>query len=449
MPQERNRVLTPLKRMGSFKEIHLGLTRKAAVDDARTFLERERALKGSACTLGTDHLAVLRLLVKKDLTGAFEKLVDTNPFAAITGRLCAEPYAETQVFNRQSERISVRAIERFLADHVKVKPPVSSPRLKQKVAVIGSGPSGLMAAWELSKKGYRVSVFDQARIAGGSLAFGWPEFLLPFNVMEQVIRFLTERGIVVELNTVFGRNITLAGLKDAGFKAVILATGAGVSTPLDISGGSVAGVFGASDLLRAWRESRLEGDAMNAFFPAGKKIVVAGGGLAGLHIARIGVRLGREVLVVLSGSDADMKADAWLVREAAEEGIKFKTFMRPEKIQEDALGCFKALVCRPVDYRVDKEGRLSVVADDETEITFEADTLIVAAGNEANTLFYRTQPGLTFKEDGSLLLKADSTSTELRGVFAAGAVIDPLSGLLEAMVSGKRAAVEADHYLSV
>ncbi len=434
--------------MGSFKEIHLGLTRKTAVDDARTFLERERALKGSACALGTDHLAVLRLLVKKDLTGAFEKLVDANPFAAVTGRLCAEPYAETQVFNRQSERISVRAIERFLADHVKVKAPTALARSKQKVAIIGSGPSGLMAAWELSKKGYRVTVFDQARMAGGSLAYGWPEFLLPFEVMEQVVRFFTERGIVLELNTIFGRNITLAGLKDAGFKAIVLATGVGVSTPLGISGECAGGVMGAVDLLRAWRESRFGVDAMNTFLPVGKKVIVAGGGLAGLHAARICVRLGREVLVVLSGSDADMKADAWLVREAAEEGIKFKTFMRPEKIQEDASGCFKALVCRPVDYRVDKEGRLSVVADDETELAFEGDTLIVAAENEANTLFYHTQPGLTFKEDGSLVLKADSTSTELRGVFAAGAVAVPSIGLLETILSGKKAAADADHYLS-
>lgn len=449
MPQERNRVLSPVKRLGSFKEIHLGLTRKSAVDDARTFLERERSLKGNACLLGTDHVAVLRLLVKKDLTGAFEKLVEANPFAAVTGRLCAEPYAETKVFNRQSELISLRSIERFLADHVKVKPSGVSSRPRQKVAVIGSGPSGLMAAWELSKKGYRVTVFDQARLAGGSLAFGWPEFLLPFDVTERLIRFFTERGIFFELNTIFGRNLTLSGLKDTGFKAIVLATGAGVSGVLDIPGGSAAGVMGAPDLLRAWREARMGGDAMNAFLPVGKKVIITGGGWAGLHAARICVRRGRDVIVIVSGSDADMKADAWLVREAVEEGIKFKTFMRPEKIQEDASGFFKGLVCRPVDYRVDKEGRLSVAADDDIEMVFEGDTLIVSTENEANTLFYRTQPGLAFTANGSLALRPNSLSTELKGVFAAGALVAPAAGLLEVIISGKQAALEADQYLSV
>jgi glutamate synthase (NADPH/NADH) small chain len=447
MPQERSRVVAPVRRTRSFEEVHLGISRREAVEDARIFLEREGSVKGGPCPLGTDHFALLRALAKKDLPGALALLLETDPLPGVTGRLCDEPFSETQVFNRNGMQISLRAFERFLADQVKMPVWPVPVKWKQRVAVIGAGPAGLSAAWMLAKSGYKVTLIDAQRLLGGSLTFGWPEFVLPFHVITTIAQTMAARGIAFMPNTILGRNMSVQELFDQGFAAVVLATGAGVARSLGIPGEKAAGVMPAGDFLKCWREARLGALPQDIDVPVGKKVLVAGPGAAGVHAARVLLRKGHDVTVIVNGPESELKADASGVREAVEEGVKFKTFMRPGKIVEDHTGSVKGLVCRPIDYRIDLAGKLSLVADTDTDVLFEADTVLVAAGGSPDTLFYADTPRLMRTQDGAVIMDRANAATSVEGVFAAGAVTDPSMGLAEAMVSGKNAAFNVDRFL--
>jgi glutamate synthase (NADPH/NADH) small chain len=448
MPEERARVLAPAQRVRAFKEVVLGLSPSDAVENARIYLERERALKGQPCPLGTDHLALVRLVARGTpaaMAQALELLLKTNALPEVTGRLCAEVFEETLCQNRKGERVSLRAIERFLVEHYKVPAgSLSSDASRPKVAVIGSGPSGLCAAWALLQGGYRVTVFDSASCIGGTLSYGHAEFEFAPSALEALIRRFQSAGVEFVTDFIFGRAATPVDLFEEGFGAVLVAAGIGLPGTLEIPGESAGGVMTADDLLKAvnWRRE-------DPRLWLGEKVVIVGDTDPAFSCARIARRIGRDVTVVVRGPETHVKANPMFVRHGIEEGVKLKAFTNPAAVLTGPDGCVTGLGCRYLDYRMDTKGRMVLVEDETAEFTLEADTLITAAGWDANTLFLRDIPGLEFNVDGSLRTKPEFAETSLRGVFAAGGVVEPAMSLTDAMLSGTRAAQEIDKYLSL
>lgn len=442
MPQERTRVLAPAGRVRSFKEVVLGLGRAEAVENAKIYLERERALKGRPCPLGTDHPAVLRLVAKGDRQGALALLLKTNPFPEVTGRLCPEIFEETLCQNRRGDRVSLRAIERYLADNVALKQISSLGSRKTKVAVIGSGPAGLSAAWTLAGLGYSPTVYEAAPFPGGTFGYRFGPVQLPPKVLQGILRRFKNAGIAFLTDFLFGRAALPAELLEQGFGAVLVATGVSAARPLGITGEGVGGVIPADVFLKAvnWRAEDPE-------LWLGRKVIVVGEIDPAFAVARTAIRLGRKVTVVVRGPETHVQANPMFVRHAVEEGIQLKAFTSPVGILAGPDGCVQGIVCRYLDYRMDNNGRMVMVADGAGEFTLDADTVITAGGWEPDTLFLRDIPGLEFNADGSIRTKPESAATALPGIFAAGGVVEPDMSLTDTILAGTRAAQEIDEKL--
>lgn len=442
--------------MGSFKEVVLGLNSRDAVENAKIYLERERALKGQPCPLGTDHMGVVRLVARGQMVPALELLLASNPLPEATGRLCPEIFEETLCQNRKGERVSLRAMERFLADHYKIKDPLPSAgkirnslplvgRVREgggsraKVAVIGSGPAGLSAAWTLVKAGYGVTVFESAAYLGGTLSYGYGEFQFPSRTMQAIIERMRLAGVEFVTHFLFGRMASAQDLIEQGFAAVLVATGVGVCRAMGIVDENAGGVITADEFLKAinWR-----GEDPGLWL--GRKVLVIGESGPAFACARIAIRVERDVTVVIRGPETHVKALPMFVRHAVEEGVKCKAFTKPAKIMVGNNGCVKALGCSYLDYRMDQKGRMVLTEDDSAEFTLEADTVINATGWDSNTLFLRDISGFEFNADGSLRTRSECAETMLAGVFAAGGVVEPEMSLTDAMLSGIRAAREID-----
>jgi glutamate synthase (NADPH/NADH) small chain len=406
-------------------------------------------VKGEGCPLGTDIFAVLRPLAKGDVVAAFEKLLETNPLPGVTGRLAPEMYAETQVFNKKGERISLRAVERFLADHTKVRKSVErSQKLKQKLVIVGSGPTGLSAASRFIRHGYQVTVLESSHVLGGSLSYLYPEFRLPARVVEAALSYLGQSGVEFTTNAILGQDVALEELLDKDCSAVLLTCGAGVPKSLGLPGEEAAGVIAVEDFLklRHWMKAGIPPYATP--LDMGQKVVIAGAGERAFDAARILVRLGRTVTIVIEGSESHLGVDPEMARLAAEEGVKVRTFARPKKVLADQSGCVKGLACQQLDYRIDANGALHIVEESDVELTLEADTVLTTAGVEADTLFLKGTDGLTFGPDGVLGTAPGSAATPVRKVFAAGRVVDLSLTLLERIMAGRKAASEIENFLT-
>lgn len=435
--------------MGTFEEVHLGLSKSEAVENAKIFLERERAVKGVSCPLTEDYFSVLKLLAANKIREAAVKLIESNPLPGITSRLAPEFFVETQVFNRKGERISLRAIERFLSEKVHRRSQSFHGTRQLKVAIIGAGLSGLTAAAFLNRLGYVVTILESSSCLGGSLASVYPEFRLPVKTLDKVLNQLSLDGVKFRINVLFPRVSPPEELFDeGGFSAILLASGAGVSEILGIPGENAAGVLSAAKMLALTRAMHAGRKPYTTPSFLGARVVVIGHNEMAFDAARTAVRLGKKVVIVINGSEADIRVSADIVRESADEGVKFKTFSAPIRVLADAMGCVKSLVCRHSDYRVDGEGRLTVVEQDDAEFEIEADTILVARGMQANTLFVSEVSGLDLNLDGSVWVKPDSSYTSVRKIFACGHVVRPGALLLDVMNNARRASMEIHHFLT-
>jgi glutamate synthase (NADPH/NADH) small chain len=449
MSQERTRAVSPAKRVRTFEEVYLGLTRNEAIENARIYLERENSVKGQGCPLGTDFFAVLRPLAKGDAASALEKLLETNPLPGVTGRLAPEVYVETQAYNKKGERISLRSIERFLSDSARVRKTAERPlKSKQKIVIVGSGPTGMSAAFRIIRRGYHVVVLESSHVLGGSLSYLYPEFRLPSKVVEEALNYLSESGVEFTTNAILGRDVVLEEMLDKDCSAVLLCCGAGVPRSLGIPGEESAGVVAVEDFfkMRHWMKAGIA--PYSTPLVVGPKVVIVGGGERVFDAARILVRLNRAVTIVIEGSESHLGVDAEMARVASEEGVTVRTFARPKSVQADQSGCVKGLVCHQLDYRIDSEGNLRIVEEPDAEFMLPADTVMTASGEGAGSFFLKETGGLQFSPEGTLATVRGSAMTTCRKVFAAGRVVNTNLSLLERIQAGLNAAGEVENFLT-
>jgi glutamate synthase (NADPH/NADH) small chain len=443
------------ERIKNFKEVPYGYSEEVAVSEAERCLQCKNPRCVQGCPVGINIPGFIKKIKEKDFQAAAAVLKDKNSLPAVCGRVCPqeEQCEKLCIVGIKNEPVAIGRLERFAADwegknssdQVKPAPPTGP-----KVAVVGSGPSGLTVAGELVKKGYRVTIFEAFHQPGGVLMYGIPEFRLPKAIVQREIDYLKKLGVEIQLNVVVGRTITIEELMNKeGYQAVFVGSGAGLPYFLNIPGENLNGVYSANEFLT---RTNLMGAYMfpNWHTPIkiGKKVAVVGAGNVAMDSARTALRLGaEEVYIVYRRSEQEMPARNEEVEHAREEGIKFHLLTNPVEILGDESGWVQGLKCVKMELgEPDDSGRRRPVPIPNSEFTFPVDIVIVAVGQGPNPLIPRTTEGLAASKWGNII--ADEVgATSIPGVFAGGDVVTGAATVIKAMGAGKVAAAAIDEYI--
>jgi glutamate synthase (NADPH/NADH) small chain len=444
-------VQQPDKRVKNFAEVVLGLRKNKAIEAAKLFLEREQIILGQGCPLETEIFEFLRFVSKGDFFAAVLKIKESNVLPAITGRFSQEPYEETKIYNKEGGLISLRSLERFVADYCegKLSPSEVASSKKKNVAVIGSGLLGLTAAAKLKSLGYGVSVFECLDQLGGSLRYAIPEFRLPKNILDSEIQFIESLGVKFIRNALVGQNISLDGLLSDGYSAVYLSEGLNVPKTLNIPGENAAGVLYAENFLK--KINLMHAQEYPRYFTKlslGKRVVVIGEGSEAVDCARICRRLNREVKIVLRSTEDDMLINPHFCGHAKAEGVLLETLANPVEIKVDKSGEVCGVLCQRLDYADEHNNDqwiLKEVPDSDFEI--EADTIIIASGSKINNKFFEFQE-IKVNKEREVWTKKDSSLTSKDAVFVGGVDLDGGASVIDTMLSAKRVASQIDQYLT-
>ncbi len=471
MPKTKYKEQPPEKRVKNFNEVTLGYTEEEAVREASRCLDCKKPYCVSGCPVEIDIPHFIRLIKTKKFGEAARVLREKNNLPAVCGRVCPQ---ETQcekvcVLSGKGEPVAIGRLERFAADHEINKsivgtrnpelgtrtetdePRTTSPGPRIKVAIIGSGPAGLTCAADLAKKGYDVTIFESLHKAGGVLIYGIPEFRLPDRVVNVEINYIKNLGVKVVLNAIIGRTFTVEHLREKGFKAFFVATGAGLPYFMNIEGENLNGVYSANEFL-----TRI--NLMKAYlFPEydtpvsiGKKVAVIGAGNVAFDCARCALRLGaEEVTIVYRRTKNEMPARREEILHAEEEGVKMELLTSPLKISGNKNGWVSSMECvRNVLGEPDETGRRRPVVKKGTEFTMELDTIVCAIGQGPNPLILDTIKNLKLTGKGNIDANFTSGETSVKDIFAGGDIVTGAATVIAAMGAGKRAARSIEKYLS-
>lgn len=351
------------------------------------------------------------------------------------------------------EPVSIGKLERFTADWMRengkqVKTQMQ-PANGHKVAVIGSGPSGLACAGELAAMGYQVKIFEALHKAGGVLEYGIPEFRLPKEkVVAYEIDNVRKMGVEIETNVIVGRTVTIDSLMDQdGYEAVFIGSGAGLPNFMGIEGESLNGVVSANEFLTRANLMRAYDPQADTPIYVGHKVIVVGGGNVAMDAARTALRLGAEVHIVYRRTEKELPARVEEVHHAKQEGILFNFLTNPVRVLGDDKGRVRAIECIRMELgEPDESGRRRPVAVPGSEFTLEADVVIMALGTSPNPLLKATTPGLEANRKGCLTTDAQGQTTR-EGVFAGGDAVTGAATVILAMGAGRKAAKAIDHYI--
>ena len=444
----------PKVRAGNFEEVCYGYNEKEALLEASRCLNCRNPRCVQHCPVGIripEFIAQVR-------AGAFQEaarvIARDSSLPAVCGRVCPQ---ETQcegncILGVKGEPVAIGKLERFVADWSRAQggvPVEKAPANGIKVAIVGSGPSGLACASDLAKLGYDVTIFEVLHKPGGVLQYGIPEFRLPKQrVVEPEIDSVRALGVTIETNVVVGRTITIDELFDReGFKAVFVGSGAGLPRFMGIPGESLNGVFSANEFLT-------RSNLMRAFDPSsdtpifvGKRVAVVGGGNVAMDAARTALRLGSQVTIVYRRTEKELPARAEEVHHALEEGIVFRMLTNPVEILGDEKGWVNALRCIQMELgEPDASGRRSPIPIKDSEFEIPVDAVIMALGTSPNPLIAKTTKGLETERHGCIVAD-ESGATSRPGVFAGGDAVTGAATVILAMGAGRRAAAAIDAYL--
>ena len=443
---------SPNTRNQNFNEVALGYTLEMAKEEASRCLSCKHKPCVEGCPVGIDIPAFIGKITEDDLEGAYEILSHSTSLPAVCGRVCPQ---ETQCECRcvrgiKGEPVSIGRLERFVADHHNKNAktwPAPLPDNGKKVAIIGSGPSGLTCAGDLAKMGYEVTIFEALHVAGGVLMYGIPEFRLPKSIVEMEIKGLKALGVKIETNSVVGKLMSIDELFEEGFSAVYIATGAGLPRFMNIPGENLNGVFSANEFLtRINLMKAYLPESDTPLFPA-RSIAVVGGGNVAMDAARCAKRLGAQVTIVYRRGLEEMPARKEEILHAIEEGIVFKTLCNPTEIVGDEKNNVKAITCVEMELgEPDDSGRRRPVVKKNSEFTIPVDSVIMSIGTSPNPLIRSTTPGLETNKYGCIIAD-EKGQTSRDGVFAGGDAVSGAATVILAMEAGKTAARSIDEYI--
>ena len=436
----------PDVRNKNFDEVCLGYNAEEAQEEATRCLNCKNAKCVQGCPVSINIPEFIHNVKEGNFEEAYKVIGKSSALPAVCGRVCPqETQCEGQCIRGiKGEAISIGKLERFVADWARennVSPEMPTEKKGKKVAVIGSGPSGLTCAGDLAKMGYDVTIFEALHEAGGVLVYGIPEFRLPKKtVVASEIENVKKLGVKIETNVVIGKSMTIDQLiNEEGFDAVFIGSGAGLPRFMGIPGENANEVFSAneyltrSNLMKAFREDY---DTPIARF---KKVAVVGGGNVAMDAARTALRLGAEVHIVYRRSEEELPARAEEVHHAKEEGIIFKLLTNPVKIEGED-GWVKSMECVEMELgEPDASGRRRPIAKEGSNFTIETGTVIVAIGQSPNPLIRHTTPGLDCQSWGGIIVDEDSMKTSKDGVYAGGDVVTGAATVILAMGAGKKA----------
>lgn len=402
--------------------------------------------------MGIDIPGFIRLLREGDAVGALGRIKEQNILPGVCGRVCLAPCETACVFNDDDAAIGIRALERFAADNGRTRHPAKElstiTKNGKKIAVVGSGPSGLAAAADLARKGYAVTVFEALPKAGGILRYGIPEFRLPSRVLDTEINDIVALGVTIQTNIIVGQSITFEELTN-DYQAVFLAVGAGSPRPASIVGDHLIGVYYVQELLmrvNIWQAQNYPKTSLPALL--GKTVAIIGCGHAAVDCARMVVRLGKKASIIFPGLEEDVAIYLSEKKNAVEEGVKFESLVQPVQILSTAEHRVQGLKCERLDFIENAQGRCGVKAVPGSEFILEADTVIFAENPRPNDAIKRFLPGLRWTDEGTVWVDPQTGKTSLEKVFAAGNVVTGTGPLVDAMAVGKHAAQAMDHFLS-
>ena len=446
----------PDVRNKNFEEVCLGYNMEEAQEEATRCINCKNAQCIKGCPVSINIPGFVHEVKEGNIEEAYKIISQSSALPAVCGRVCPQ---ESQCEGKcirgfKGEPISIGKLERFVADYARehnIKPQPATEKKGKKVAVIGSGPSGLTCAGDLAKLGYDVTIFEALHQAGGVLVYGIPEFRLPKQtVVASEIENVKSPGVKIETNVVIGKSMTVDQLLDEeGFDAVFIGSGAGLPRFMGIPGENANGVFSANEYLTRSNLMKAFDDSYDTPIARFKKVAVVGGGNVAMDAARTALRLGAEVHVVYRRSEAELPARAEEVHHAKEEGIIFDLLTNPTEILADENGWVKSIKCVKMELgEPDASGRRKPVEVEGSEFVMDLDAVIMSLGTSPNPLISSTTKGLEINKRKCIVAEEENGQTSKEGVYAGGDAVTGAATVILAMGAGKAAAKGIDEFLS-
>ena len=445
---------SPEERSKNYNEVALGYTREQAIDEAQRCLHCKNRPCVSGCPVRIHIPDFIAKVAEGEFEEAYQIISQSSSLPAVCGRVCPqESQCEMHcVRGIKGEPVAIGRLERFVADwhnaHSEAAPALPEPN-GHKVAVIGSGPSGLTCAGDLAKKGYKVTVFEALHTAGGVLVYGIPEFRLPKSIVQKEIDSLRALGVDVETNVVIGKTITIDELmSEYGYEAVFIGSGAGLPKFMGIPGENLKGVYSANEFLTRINLMKAYKPVCDTPIQHGKHVAVVGGGNVAMDAARCARRLGAEVTVIYRRTEAELPARREEVEHAMEEGIEFRFLTNPVEVLAGEQGWMRGVRCQRMELgEPDASGRRRPVAVEGSEFDLEMDCMIMALGTSPNPLIKSTTQGLETQKWGGIVADEATGLTSREGIYAGGDAVTGAATVILAMGAGKNAAAAIDEYI--
>lgn len=454
---------SPEIRAKNFKEVALGYSEETAVAEAQRCLNCKNRPCVSGCPVNVHIPDFISKIKEGNFEGAYREISLSSTLPAVCGRVCPQ---ETQCESKctlgiKFEPVGIGRLERFVADwhnENQTAAPDAPQSNGHRVAIVGSGPSGLTCAGDLAKKGYKVTIFEALHTAGGVLVYGIPEFRLPKSIVAKEVDTLKALGVDIETNVVIGKTLTVDELFDMGYEAVFIGSGAGLPNFMGIPGESLKGVYSANEFLTRSNLMKAYKDDPVTPIMKGGKVAIIGGGNVAMDAARTALRLGAEkVYIVYRRSMEELPARKEEVEHAMEEGIDFRLLNNPVEIlgynnpdnpRDEKNGFVTGMKCIKMELgEPDARGRRRPIPIEGSEFILDVDTVVVSIGTSPNPLIKSTTKGLEVNERGGIIINEDGLTTR-DCVYAGGDAVTGAATVISAMGAGKHAAKAIDEYLS-